>query len=298
MTKFKVNTDIIDDNQIRIIGAGDRKTAEGRDDAGKNGGKKPGGQRGWLWLALLALIAIVAVAVCYIVFHKKKEQEKPVAVQKVTTAKTTEKPYVAIEDTMVADISLHRFTPVNGKPKLVVGVMKEIPEEYVLGAMAADFGEDRGKERIAGAFVLKGEMINYSKSKYGFCAILKDSVILGNALSTEYFERSIEEQGYFFRQYPLVKDGEAVENPTVKSRSLRRSLCKMRDGTLCIIETDMAVYIEDFSKALCQYGVQDAISLVGTGAAVRWATDKDGHRYISGADEFDYPNVVNYIVWV
>ena len=74
MDRFRVNTDIIDDNQIRIIGTGDRKTAEGGDDAGKNGGKKPRGQRGWLWLALLAMIAIVAVAVCYIVFHKKKER--------------------------------------------------------------------------------------------------------------------------------------------------------------------------------------------------------------------------------
>ena len=41
MDRFKVNTDTIDDYQIRIIGTGDRKTAEGRDDAGKNGGKKP-----------------------------------------------------------------------------------------------------------------------------------------------------------------------------------------------------------------------------------------------------------------
>ena len=296
MTKFKVNTDIIDDNQIRIIGAGDRRSTIVREEDESKQQMSQGRRRGWLWISLLTLIVIGAIVGWFIASHGEKEPVKSVAVSAKTT-KTTMKPYVEIEDTMVADVSLHRFTPINGKPKLVVGVMKEIPEEYVLGAMAADFGEDRGKERIAGAFVLKGEMIKYSKSKYGFCAILKDSVILGNALSTEYFERSIEEQGYFFRQYALVENGEVVENSNIKSKSLRRSLCKMKDGSMCIIDTDMAVSIDDFSKALCQYGVQDAISLVGTGAAVRWATDKDGHRYISGADEFDYPNVVNYIVW-
>lgn len=293
MTKFKVNTDIIDDNQIRIIGAGDKKSAGVREEEESKQHRSPGRRRGWLWISLLTLIVIGAIVGWFIASHDENEPVKSVAV----STKTTLKPYVEIEDTMVADVSLHRFTPINGKPKLVIGVMKEIPEEYVLGAMAADFGENRGKERIAGAFVLKGEMINYSKSKYGFCAILKDSVILGNALSTAYFERSIEEQGYFFRQYALVENGEVVENSNIKTKSLRRSLCKMKDGSMCIIDTDMAVSTDEFSKALCQYGVQDAISLVGTGAAVRWATDKDGHRYISGADEFDYPNVVNYIVW-
>ena len=33
MDRFKVNTDNIDDYQIRIIGTGDRKTAEGREEA-------------------------------------------------------------------------------------------------------------------------------------------------------------------------------------------------------------------------------------------------------------------------
>jgi hypothetical protein len=43
--------------------------------------------------------------------------------------------------------------------------------------------------------------------------------------------------------------------------------------------------------------VVDAIALMGSGAAVRWAVDQAGRRYIAGADEYDFPEVVNYIVW-
>ena len=43
--------------------------------------------------------------------------------------------------------------------------------------------------------------------------------------------------------------------------------------------------------------MNEALALMGTGASVRWAVDKAGRRYIAGADEFDFPEVVNYIVW-
>jgi len=71
----------------------------------------------------------------------------------------------------------------------------------------------------------------------------------------------------------------------------------LNDGRLCVIDTDMIVSLDDFSNALRQYGVKDAIALMGTGAAVRWAVDKAGRRFIAGADEYDFPDVVNYIVW-
>lgn len=180
---------------------------------------------------------------------------------------------------------------------LVVGLIKDIPSDYILGAMAADFGDYNGEYRVAGAFVHQGQMLSHSKSKYGFCAILKDTVVIGNDLSTSYFEEAIEEKGDFFRQHALVHEGEVVNKVISKIGALRRSLCRLSDGRLCIIDTDMSVSLDEFSTALCQYGVKEAIALMGTGASVRWAVDKAGRRYIAGADEFDFPEVVNYIVW-
>lgn len=225
-----------------------------------------------------------------------KEISEPVAVDKASLP-APEKAWVEITDTMINDISLHRFVPVNAKPKLVVGLLKEFPKEYVLGAMAADFGLYDGVYQVVGGFVHHGSMLSHSKSKYGFCALLKDTIVIGNALSTEYFEQAVNEKGDFFRQYALVKDGKVVHNAPTHNDALRRSLCRLTNGKVCIIDTDMSVSLDSFSTALKQYGVVEAVALMGSGAAVRWAVDKVGRRFIAGADEYDFPDVVNYIVW-
>ena len=97
-------------------------------------------------------------------------------------------------------------------------------------------------------------------------------------------------------------DNEAIADKMVnkllaKNKALRRSLCLMNDGRYCIIDTDMSVAVDDFAEALRQYGVREAISLMGSGAALRWAEDKDGRKHIAGADEYEFPDAINYIVW-
>lgn len=205
--------------------------------------------------------------------------------------------YVDITDTIINDVSLHRFIPVNAKPKMVMGCMKKIPNQYILGAMAADYGLIGDEYRIVGGFVYHGEMLSHSKSKYGFCALLKDTIIIGDDLSTSYFEQAIEEEGDFFRQHALVAGGKVVSRVLKSDAALRRALCRLKDGRICIIDTDMRVSFDVFAEALSQYDVEDAIALMGSGAAVRWAVDKNKRRYIVGADEYDFPDVVNYIVW-
>ena len=95
----------------------------------------------------------------------------------------------------------------------------------------------------------------------------------------------------------MVHQGEVVTKFIAQGEALRRALCRLNDGRLCIIDTDMSVSFDSFATALCQYGVLEAIALMGSGAAVRWAVDEAGRRFIAGADEYDFPDVVNYIVW-
>lgn len=282
------NYDVINDNEIRIVGKNPNDPVQENPPKPK----KPSWKRGIFAIIVLALIACWAL--CYKSCSKNKDDgEKAVA----DTSSVSAPPYGILSDTIINNISLHRFIPVNAKPKIIVGLLKQIPTQYVLGAMAADFGKYNDEYQVVGSFVKQGEMLSHSKSKYGFCAILKDTVILGNDLSTPYFEQAIEEKGDFFRQYALVKDGEVIDNPPTHKDALRRALCCMNDGRLCIIDTNMEVSLNDFSNALCHYGIRNAISLMGTGAAVRWAVDKAGRRYIAGADEYEFPDVVNYIVW-
>ena len=278
--------DNIGENEIRIIGTSSETQ------------KVPPKRRKGYWVVIVLAVLIIGLAAYFIrgCNSKPSEPEKPVKVENDSIQDVPA--YVEITDTIINNVSLHRYIPVNAKPKLLLGLVKEIPTNYILGAMAADFGLDKGRFSIVGAFVYRGEMLSHSKSKYGFCALLKDTVVIGDDLSTSYFEQAIEEKGYFFRQHALVHEGKVVTKFISKGEGLRRALCQLNDGRLCIIDTDMSVTFEGFAKALCQFDVKEAIALMGSGAAVKWATDKEGRRYISGADEYDFPNeVVNYIVW-
>lgn len=278
--------DNISENEIRIIGASPETP------------QKPPKRKIWYWvIALLAVLVLGLTIFARGCKSEKHEIPEPIEVFQNSHIINNEPGFVEISDTIINNVSLHRYIPVNAKPKLVVGLIKDIPTNYVLGAMAADFGDYNGEYKVAGAFVHNGEMISHSKSKYGFCAIFKDTLVIGNDLSTSYFEKAIEEKGDFFRQHALIHDGEVVNKVISQIGALRRSLCRLSDGRLCVIDTDMSVSLDDFANALLKYDVKEAIALMGTGAAVRWAVDKEGRRYIAGADEYDFPDVVNYIVW-
>lgn len=284
--------DNISENEIRIIGTNPEEQ------------KTPPKSNKWRVLMMSLAVAVVLLAVTLLwpkAHQEAAEPAKPVVAvqqQKGDSVVVEKKAYVEISDTIINNVSLHRYIPVNAVPRLEVGLLKAIPEEYILGAMAADFGQDHGKYQVIGAFVHQGKMMSHSKSKYGYCALLKDTVVIGDDLSTSYFEQAIEENGDFFRQHALVHDGEVVTKFITQGEALRRALCVLKDGRLCIIDTDMSVTFDSFAAALCEYGVADAIALMGSGAAVRWAVDEAGRRYIAGADEYDFPDVVNYIVWV
>ena len=283
--------DNIGENEIRIIGSNNEEPS-----------RMP---RKHSWpLAWIVAGALVIGALIWLLLSGGEEQNATLTVtaiqQDVTSKQKTPSvisSYVVISDTIINNVSLHRYIPVKAKPKLVMGLLKQIPSEYVLGAMAADFGKYGEEYQVVGGFVYHGEIVSHSKSKYGFCALLKDTVVIGNDLTTSYFEQAVEEMGDFFRQHALVHQGEVVNSVISQSEALRRALCRLDDGRICIIDTDMSVSLAAFSTALCQYGVVDAIALMGSGAAVRWAVDQAGRRYIAGADEYDFPEVVNYIVW-
>ncbi|MBR1518669.1 MAG: hypothetical protein IJ624_04125 [Prevotella sp.] len=250
------------------------------------------------WLYPIAAILLVCIAVFFLTL--KRPHSDALENQSVINVKSDSKErtsYTIISDTIINNINLRCFTPVGAKPKLVVGLLKEIPQEYILGAMAADFGKYGNEYQVVGSFVINGEMLSHSKSKYGFCSIINDTLTIGNDLSTSLFEQAVENNGDFFRQYALVANGKPQNNPPIYKDALRRSLCILHDGRICVIDTDMEVSLNSFAAALCDFGVKDAISLMGSGAAVRWAVDKAGRRYIAGADEYEFPDVANYIVW-
>ena len=205
--------------------------------------------------------------------------------------------YVEIKDTLINDIPLKLYIPHNAEMSLHIGRMNKNDTTVVYAAQAADVRADNGG--IVGAFVLKGEPLAWGISKKGYCASINGVVTIGVAENSPLFEQATVQGGYFFRQYPLVSDGKLVENEP-KGKSIRRSICD-RDGEIFMVETATKESFHDFSQALVDLGVEQAVYLVGS-SAYGWAVDKENAVHEFGEDNYykgrrRMPKNTSYIVW-
>jgi hypothetical protein len=205
--------------------------------------------------------------------------------------------YTEIKDTVINDIPMRIFIPHNAEMSLHVGKIDKEEKDIIYVAQAADIRADNGG--IVGAFVLKGEPIAWGQSKKGFCASINGEVTIGVAESSPLFEKSTEEKGYFFRQYPLVSNGKAIDNEP-KGKSIRRGICD-RNGEIFMVETGTPESFHDFAQALVDLGVTQAVYLVGA-TAYGWAVDENGEIHEFGKDHYytgksKMPKNISYIVW-
>ena len=207
----------IRDDQIRVIGDEDVVS------------KTPLKRYIYILLIVIVLVAIVAVwcfrdteEEVYIeenepsLFEPEQPEEVvellPVAEMPVDTLALDKDGFVEICDTVINDVPIKIYIPHNAEMSLQLGKMDRSDTTIVYTAQAADVRADNGE--IVGAFVLKGEPIAWGLSKMGFCASIDGKVTVGVADRSSLFEEATEKGGYFFRQYPLVKDGQVIEKRT------------------------------------------------------------------------------------
>lgn len=200
--------------------------------------------------------------------------------------------YVEIADTTVHHVRLTVFSPRNATPRLHIGVDILQDSGAVFVVQAADVREDNGG--IVGAYVSEGRLLSKGQSKSGFCAIIGGTPIIGVADATQFLEQALETEGYFFRQYPLVVGNQIVENKP-RGRALRKALAELNGKTVVVMSRDRLTF-HDFSQALADLGVSNAIYLVGS-SAYGFAKDAEGHRIEFGQAASDSPENTNYIVW-
>ena len=205
--------------------------------------------------------------------------------------------FTEIRDTLINDVPLRIYIPHNAEMSLHVGRMDREDESIIYAAQAADIRADNGD--IVGAFVLKGEPLAWGLSKKGYCASINGKVTVGVAENSPLFEQATEEGGYFFRQYPLVANGQLIDNEP-KGKTIRRAICD-RQGEIFMVESGTRESFHDFSQALVDLGVDQAIYLVGS-TAFGWAVDESGTVYEFGEDNYytgrrKMPKNTSYIVW-
>ncbi len=275
--------DDIQDDEIRIISRQVTHT-------------KPFYRRWWFYVAIVALALLVAMAVMLMsrISDSPKGPEQPAEVKPVApTTSPSEPPAVHVCDTFINDVPLHLYTPVNVVPELCVGVPDTEDISIRLALQAADIRADN--QEIVGAFVLKGELLSKGSAKKGFCAILGGKIYVGMGERTSLLEETITHDGYFFRQYPLVSQGHMVESKP-KNKAVRRALCEV-DGQIVVVCSKTRESFHDFSQALVDLGVQNAIYLTG-GYACGFCRDIDvlDESWGDMKQMKEYPNV-NFILW-
>lgn len=261
--------------------------------------RKPFYRRWWFWTAVVAAVVLLAAA---LVLALRPKTAKPVEVtvplaESVPVAPTivkSEPATVLVRDTVVNDVPLRIHTPVNALPELVIGIPDTNDKSVVLCLQAADIRADN--HEIVGAFVLKGELLSRGVAKKGFCAILDGKIRLGMAESTPLFEEATSKDGYFFRQYPLVSNGQMVENKP-KNKALRHALCEL-DGQIVTVSSLDKESFHDFAQAVADLGVQNAIALTGGDAYGFRRDQKNGFQPWGGdVKMWKHLEHVNFIVW-
>ena len=279
----------IQDTEIRIIG----------DSA-------PAPRKRYGWLVLIGVLLAIAVGMVLLftlrtshsaeegIFEQSNQQSVPHPLRGwLSSLDSIATPCVITMDTIVNDIPMRLYVPLNITPRLEVGyACIDDTTRNLLVFQAADVRADNKK--IVGAFVLRGKPLSWGLSKKGYCSIIGDEVTIGVADNSPLFEQATEVGGYFFRQYPLVSNETLVENE-LKSQSTLRGLCEL-EGKVVVAETFTPESLHDFSQALVDIGTTNAIYLVGS-SAIGWHRTIDGRGIASGQWEPRVYKNVSFIVW-
>lgn len=290
----------IKDDELRIIGKLAVKGGQPNENSGKS----------YLWIiSTVVVIAIVGIILSFIGKSKSVEQEQglfeEMPAQKIIVSAPECKKTLGMEvdslaqgftekiDTTINDIPLSIYIPHNATAVLSLNTPDIKDNDIILCAQAADIRKDNKK--IVGAFVLKGEQLARGLSKKGYCGIIDGKISVGVAENSPLFEEATEKGGYFFRQYPLVDNGQLVENEP-KNKSFRRALCE-RDGEIMVIICNTRESFHDFAQALVDLDVDNAIYLVGGDYAKGWYRNENMETVDLtrvGGETYKYEN---YIVW-
>lgn len=259
-----------------------------------------------LWIIGCILLVLAAGSLIFLMNRKEQtpeyyfepEQTAETASQSVsviapgTGGAEAETPFIEMAEEAAGATTLRIYTPHNATMSLTIGMPDKSDSTIVFAAMAADIRKDN--LQIVGDFVLSGKRLARGIAKKGYAAMIDDKITIGVGESTPLLQEAIDRNGSFFRQYPLVSDGEPAENKP-KGRSIRRALA-VRGGQVIMAESIDRLSFQDFSQALITIGVTDAIYLVGSDA-YGWYQNKEHTRQEFGKERTDIPENISYILW-
>ena len=255
----------------------------------------------WKWI--IAIVTFLVVSLLLFLFLPKKtvnEDSSDIVKLKEDVNRIVndsilykEESAVNVSADSINDVPLIIYSLVNLRAELSFDLPNKNDSTFFLVTQAADVRKDN--KEILGDYVFKGKQLSTGKRKTGYCAIIDGNVSIGISLNDEVKDYCIANNGYFFRQYALIIDGEIQENK-LKGKAMRRALAKQGED-LYIIESVNRESLYDFSEALADLGISDAIYLVGGDAYMLYRNRENEQLYECGDNnKFNYPTI-NYIIF-
>jgi hypothetical protein len=245
------------DNEIQVLGSTSRRS-----------------NKKWMWSLPLLVVGITWALLVTLgneetvdIKHFKTELKAPSPRQPEPEMTSG----VEYETQVVNDVWLNVYKILDMHAELSLDVSGYTDSTECIILQAADIRKDNRK--FVGDFVLNGEKLSSGKVKKGYCAIVDGKVTIGMSADDEVMNHCMANGGSFFRQYPLVVDG-VMQPSNVKGKSIRRALAQNEDG-LYIVMTDERESVHNFSEALVDMGMKDAISLVGGNKAYMYWMQED-----------------------
>lgn len=255
----------------------------------------------WKWI--IAIVTFLVVSLLLFLFLPKKtvnEDSSDIVKLKEDVNRIVndsilykEESAVNVSADSINDVPLIIYSLVNLRAELSFDLPNKNDSTFFLVTQAADVRKDN--KEILGDYVFKGKQLSTGKRKTGYCAIIDGNVSIGISLNDEVKDYCIANNGYFFRQYALVIDGEIQENK-LKGKAMRRALAKQGED-LYIIESVNRESLYDFSEALADLGISDAVYLVGGDAYMLYRNSENEQLYEHGDNnKFNY-STINYIIF-
>lgn len=273
----------IKETEIRVLGLPERQS------------NKEKGYKKWIGILVLAVIACLIMLLAILYFKKSNvSQSEQTLIETETEVPSSEalpqsldsgqeaisqQGYAEVIDTIINNIPMRIFIPHYSKVSLHIGIPNTNDSSIIYIAQAADIRADNKK--ILGAFVMDGEPLAWGISKKGYCAIIDNEVQVGVATNTPLFEEATSKDGYFFRQYPLVRNGRICENEP-KGTAMRRAICQ-RGAQTFMVHSAKKESFHDFSQALVDLGCDNAVYLRGSDAW-GWCINANGERETWGVE--------------
>lgn len=243
----------------------------------------------WVRVTLIAMASIAAILIVWAALWYRDRHRPPVEAsvtdeQNIAWLSAPAKPSAAKGVETVSDSILGvAFTayPLDGlRGSLEEAIPDTADRSVVLMMRSADYYPDG---TMIGTLVAQGKKspARERRSRAAYLALSKEGkTAIGVSLSDKMPDHLEETGGSFFRQFPLLGNGDLPSKFELHGKVERGAIGRMADGKLYYFLTRDRESMYDFADALREYGVMDAVYITG-GDGYRFHRDTNGDAHVS-----------------